>query len=358
MSLAVFGVLAAIVAFSVAQTGVAQAHPCDQATFEEQAACDTEHDNAGLDHTDPTHDHMEPVDPPPAPGGTIDIEASGFPSGSYIFTENIMINGMSVLDVVSSGRHDGSATFSEHIDVGDDGTFTAEITLPELDDGMHTLTIYSCTGVYLDKVKQYPHDASSDDQCTAVMGGGVVNGMSSTEVTLPAGDDAIMVMGMPVASASVESSFQQCQLHVELKLTIDNLAMDVAVGGSIVLYLEDDFAEPEDISASDVYFVSEEPKRVTTGNGGRVYTSVDPVVSTSDYFDADKDDVAIQVFVPDMCPNATDTCEGDDGLVMGDKITMVLTKRASVKNPSEEGTHSTRLHRAVGNLYGLGPRHG
>ena len=83
---------------------------------------------------------------------------------------------------------------------------------------------------------------------------------------------------------------------------------------------------------------------VTTGNGGRVYASIDPVISTSDYFTKDKKDIAIQIFVPDMCPNATDNCEGDDGLIAGHKISVVVTKRAGIKNPSEasdSGDHST-----------------
>ena len=138
----------------------------------------------------------------------------------------------------------------------------------------------------------------------------------------------------------VKSSSTSASATVELKLTIAELNMPVAVGGSIVLYIEDDFAEPEDISASDVYFVSE-PAREVTGDGGRVYATIDPVIATSDYFTPDKDDISIQVFVPDMCRNATDDCEGDDGLMMGDKITMVVTKGAGIKNPSEEGSHST-----------------
>ena len=146
----------------------------------------------------------------------------------------------------------------------------------------------------------------------------------------------------PMAPAAmVTSSSTSASSTVELKLTIQQLPMDVAVGGSIVLYIEDDFAEPDEISASDAYFVVSRPVQVTTGNGGRVYTTVDPVISTNDYFTPDKDDIAIQVFVPDMCPNATDNCEGDDGLNKDDTVSLVITKGAGIKNPSEEGDHST-----------------
>ena len=77
MSLAVFGVLAAIVALSVTGTGVAQAHPCDQDTLEAQATCDTEHDNAGLDSTDPNHSHDgTPPDGTPTDGENGDGEST------------------------------------------------------------------------------------------------------------------------------------------------------------------------------------------------------------------------------------------------------------------------------------------
>ena len=42
-----------------------------------------------------------------------------------------------------------------------------------------------------------------------------------------------------------------------------------------------------------------------------------------------------------MCRNATTDCEGDNGLIAGDTISVVVTKGAGLKNASEEGTHST-----------------
>ena len=57
-------------------------------------------------------------------------------------------------------------------------------------------------------------------------------------------------------TGSVESSSTSGSATVEIELQINKLRMNVPVGGSIVLYLEDDFEEPDSISASDVYFVS------------------------------------------------------------------------------------------------------
>ena len=181
----------------------------------------------------------------------------------------------------------------------------------------------------LDQFGQLLHDSLNDHTCA--------EGQASTPTPPPT-----MTEPDPEAPpAEVTSSSTSASSTVELKLTIDKLPMAVAVGGSIVLYLEDDFAEPDDISANAAYFVVSEPRDVKTGNGARVYTDIDPVISTNDYFDPDKDDIAIQVFVPDMCTNATDDCEGDQGLNMNDTVSLVLTKRAGIKNPSEEGTHST-----------------
>ena len=140
------------------------------------------------------------------------------------------------------------------------------------------------------------------------------------------------------ATPRIQSSSTSGSATVELKLTV-NLEQDVAVGGSIVLYLEDDFQEPEFISASDVYFVST-PARVTTGYGARVYTTHNPEIDTDDYFTANRDDIRIQVWVPDMCANATVECEGPNGLSAGDTVTMVIQKSAGIRNPSEAGTHS------------------
>ena len=139
---------------------------------------------------------------------------------------------------------------------------------------------------------------------------------------------------------AVVSSSSSGSATVELKLTLEVPSGGVPVGGAFVLYLEDDFQEPDSISASDVYFVSM-PPRVTTGNGSRVYATVSPEIETDSHFTADKKDIDIRVSVPDMCTNATGVCEGSNGLVAGDTVTMVIQKSAGIKNPSEAGSHST-----------------
>ena len=83
----------------------------------------------------------------------------------------------------------------------------------------------------------------------------------------------------------------------EFKVVIDSLPNDLAVGSSIVLYLEDDYQEPATIPASSVYFVAT-PATEKTGNGARVYAVIAPKIDTDAYFDADKADISIRVFIP------------------------------------------------------------
>ena len=125
----------------------------------------------------------------------------------------------------------------------------------------------------------------------------------------------------------------------EFQVVIDSLPMNLAVGSSIVLYLEDDYQEPEAIPASSVYFVASPPSP-QTGNGARVYTIIAPNINTDAYFDADKSDISIRVFIPDMCTNATDACEGPNGPTRGQKLTMVVEDSSGIKNPTEQGSHS------------------
>ena len=115
----------------------------------------------------------------------------------------------------------------------------------------------------------------------------------------------------------------------------------MSVGSSIVIYLEDDFQEPDSIPMSSVYLVASGGDTSTTGNGARVYVTSPVKLSNSDYFDPDKKDIAIRVLVPDMCTNATDACEGPNGLQMGQMLSVVLENDSGIKNPSEAGSHST-----------------
>ena len=154
------------------------------------------------------------------------------------------------------------------------------------------------------------------------------------------------------ATACTTSSSKSGSGAPEIKLIIESLPNDMSVGSSIVLYLEDDYQEPDSIPAGSVYLVAEgnasnlgaspHPSDETdatvsrqTGNGARVYVTSAPKLKTDGYFDTDKKDIAIRVLVPDMCTNATDECEGPNGLRMGQMVTVVFESDSGIKNPSE-----------------------
>ena len=143
--------------------------------------------------------------------------------------------------------------------------------------------------------------------------------------TPEAADDAFST-GSTSASASIE-----------VKVTIASLPMDAEAGSSIEVYLEDDFQVPGSIDRDSVYFRVTNPRTDDTNDGGRVY-SADPIdVDDGDHFGGD-DDHSIRVFIPDM--NTSDDADGYQGPAMGQTITLVFTKEAGIKNPSEAGGHS------------------
>ena len=125
----------------------------------------------------------------------------------------------------------------------------------------------------------------------------------------------------------------------EFQVVIESLPDDLAVGSSIVLYLEDDYQEPATIPTSSVYFVAT-PRTEETGSGARVYTTIAPKIDTDAYFDADKSDISIRVFIPDMCTSSTVDCQGQNGVDAGQMLTMVVEDTSGIKNPTEAGSHS------------------
>ena len=137
------------------------------------------------------------------------------------------------------------------------------------------------------------------------------------------------------AEATVTSDSTSASGSPEIQLSLVDIDMALDVGASIVVYLEDDFQEPDSIPASSVYLRVTYPKDKTTGNGGRVYVESGPKIKTSDYFDQDKKDISIRVLVPDMCDDDTTGCEGQDGIPMGADVTLVIESDSGIKNPSE-----------------------
>ena len=61
---------------------------------------------------------------------------------------------------------------------------------------------------------------------------------------------------MPATGDMITSDSTSGGSAPEFQVVIDSLPTNLAVGSSIVLYLEDDYQEPETIPASSVYFVA------------------------------------------------------------------------------------------------------
>ena len=151
-----------------------------------------------------------------------------------------------------------------------------------------------------------------------------------------------------VTGSMITSSTSTGSGSPRLTVTIPNLAGSLPGGSSIVLFLEDDFQEPESIPITSVYFIADQPRTADTGNGARVYATAPPKISTGAFFDATKKDIAIRVFIPDMCTDAagSDTatvCAGVNGPVKEQRLVMVIDDNSGIKNPSELGTHSAQM---------------
>ena len=174
-------------------------------------------------------------------------------------------------------------------------------------------------------------------------GGGPTSPFTTSTPT-PGGPTSPFATPTTTSMAMIESDSTSASGAPEIKLTIDSLPKVLPVGSTIVLYLEDDFQEPDSIPMTSVYLAAMNQDGTTTratGSGARVYVTSPVKIKTGAYFDEDKKDIAIRVLVPDMCADtSTAACEGPNGLAMSQKVTLVIESDSGIKNPSEAGIHS------------------
>ena len=149
----------------------------------------------------------------------------------------------------------------------------------------------------------------------------------------PAGDG----MTMPAAPDTIRSSSTSANATVELRLTIDSLPEDMYVGSSVELYLENDFQVPDAIGANSVYFTAN-PVTRQTGSGARVHATNAAVIRNGPHLGGNND-WSIRVLIPDLCASLTDECEGPNGPMQYQTLTMVINDDAGIKNPSEAGSY-------------------
>ena len=142
--------------------------------------------------------------------------------------------------------------------------------------------------------------------------------------------------------AMLKSSSSTGSAGVKLTLTIE-LDENLNSGSWVELYLEDDYQEPGDISTADVIFSATggTPSTAgtpssTTGDGG-TFDAAAVEIDDGGKIGTEEDVVVISAKIPDMDPR--DDYYGYPGV--GQTLTMVVRTSAGIKNPSEQGMHST-----------------
>ena len=182
---------------------------------------------------------------------------------------------------------------------------------------LNTMTVgefVECVATEGDKAHTHEPDPGNGNGMTA----GAMFGSSSTS-----------------ASAGVELTF------TSLPLTAADVAKIGRDGGSVELFLEDDFVVPDSISPGSIYFTvtgGTAAQKELTADGGRVRATYGVEVNDGDFFGGD-DDWAIQVYLPDLYTASVDKAAGFQGVYADQTLTMVITKSAGIKNPSEAGKH-------------------
>ena len=139
------------------------------------------------------------------------------------------------------------------------------------------------------------------------------------------------------AGAMLESSSDTSSAGVKLTLTIE---LDQNLTGSswVEIYLEDDYQEPGSIAKENVIF---EARGAPTTGGSNVdvnttFTAAAVEIDDGGEIDGEEDAVVISARIPDMKDgDATGYPEA------GQTLVMVVSEAAGIKNPSEEGMHST-----------------
>ena len=104
--------------------------------------------------------------------------------------------------------------------------------------------------------------AGLDTECATHTAHGGGAGGDSTDPVTP------VTVTVTVTGAGITSDSTSGGGAPEFQVVIDSLPENLAVGSSIVLFLEDDYQEPATIPASSVYFVAL-PETPETGSGAR-----------------------------------------------------------------------------------------
>ena len=142
------------------------------------------------------------------------------------------------------------------------------------------------------------------------------------------------------ADAMLDSSSSTGSAGVKLTLTIE-LAENLTGSSWVEIYLEDDYQEPGSIDKDDVVFevqgtnpAETDPPSNPTLN--TTFSAAAVEIDDGGEIDGEEDAVVISARIPDMR-------SGDDTGYpkTGQTLVMVVSDAAGIKNPSEQGSHST-----------------
>ena len=157
--------------------------------------------------------------------------------------------------------------------------------------------------------------------------------------TTPPPTDATDGTDLP-AGAMLESSSSTSSAGVKLTLTIE---LDRNLTGSswVEIYLEDDYQEPGSIAKENVIFEIQGTNPAETNPPSNptlntTFTAAAVEIDDGGEIDGEEDAVVISARIPDMR-------SGDETgyPLAGQTLRMVVSKAAGIKNPSEQGSHST-----------------
>ena len=157
--------------------------------------------------------------------------------------------------------------------------------------------------------------------------------------TPPPPTDATDGTDLP-AGAMLESSSDTSSAGVKLTLTIE---LDRNLTGSswVEIYLEDDYQEPGSIARENVIFEIQGTNPAETNPPSNptlntTFTAAAVEIDDGGEIDGEEDAVVISARIPDMR-------SGDETgyPLAGQTLRMVVSKAAGIKNPSEQGSHST-----------------
>ena len=117
----------------------------------------------------------------------------------------------------------------------------------------------------------------------------------------------------------------------DISLDINLLAgASLAIGGSVVLFLEDDFRVPDAISTADVFFTSAEAP-----SGGAPINASRVVVNRDDFRHTGLNAHTIRAYLPDM-----DLADNANiGIDNGESFTLRITKEAGITSDTQAGTY-------------------